>query len=347
MRILRWSRSRWALVVALLVDVSIGGPPLPGILSGPSFEAAVAAQESVSADWLAMDGVVGTAVGLGAGGDHVVKVYLTAVGVAQLPASVAGIPVEFEITGPIRALNEPPAPLLAAAEDIDRRGTFARPVPIGVSTGHSGVTAGTIGARVTDGSRVFALSNNHVYANANDAREGDPLLQPGVADGGRAPNDVVATLHDFEPIGFCRGGRCPMNRMDAAVAATTPDDVGFATPDDGYGAPRSRGAEASLGMKVQKYGRTTGHTHGTVSGVNAIIDVSYRTGTARFEDQILISGTRFSQGGDSGSLIVSEGFLAADRRPVGLLFAGSPTSTIANPIDVVLDRFGVRIDEGG
>jgi hypothetical protein len=38
--------------------------------------------------------------------------------------------------------------------------------------------------------------------------------------------------------------------------------------------------------------------------------------------------------------------LAADRRPVGLLFAGSPTSTIANPIDVVLDRFGVRIDGG-
>ena len=350
MSILRWSRSRWALVAALLVDVSLGGPRIPGVSTGPSFAAAMAAQESVTAEWLAMNGVVGTAVGLDTGGDYVVKVYLTAIGVAQLPASIAGIPVQYEITGPIRALNETdsdgPAAALAA-DDIDRRGTFARPVPIGVSTGHSGVTAGTIGARVTDGSRVFALSNNHVYANSNDARPGDPLLQPGVADGGRAPTDVVATLHDFEPIEFCGGFRCPMNRMDAAIAATTTDDVGFETPEDGYGGPRTRYVEATLGMKVQKYGRTTGYTHGTVSGVNAIIDVSYRTGTARFEDQILISGNGFSQGGDSGSLIVSEGFLAADRRPVGLLFAGSPTSTIANPIDVVLDRFDVRIDEGG
>ncbi|HJK98720.1 MAG TPA: hypothetical protein RMF84_15980 [Polyangiaceae bacterium LLY-WYZ-14_1] len=354
MSILRWSRSRWALVVALLVDASLGRAPIPGLSSGPALAAAVAAQESVTAQWLAMDGVVGTAVGRDAAGDHVVKVYLTARGAAQLPASVAGIPVEFEITGPIRALNEvgfdaaPVGAAVGAAEgDIDRRGTFARPVPIGVSTGHSGVTAGTIGARVTDGSRVFALSNNHVYANANDARRGDPLLQPGAADGGRAPRDVVASLHDFEPIGFCRGRRCPMNRMDAAIAATTTADVGTATPEDGYGSPRSLPAEARLGMKVAKYGRTTGYTRGTVTGVNAIIDVSYRGGTARFEDQILISGAGFSQGGDSGSLIVSEGVWVTDRRPVGLLFAGSRTSTIANPIEVVLDRFDVRIDEGG
>ena len=67
---------------------------------------------------------------------------------------------------------------------------------------------------------------------------------------------------------------------------------------------------------------------------------------SRFEDQILISGDGFSAGGDSGSLIVSDGVLMADRCPVGLLFAGSPTSTIANPIGVVLDRFGVAIDDG-
>jgi hypothetical protein len=32
---------------------------------------------------------------------------------------------------------------------------------------------------------------------------------------------------------------------------------------------------------------------------------------------------------------------------VGLLFAGSDTYTVANPIDVVLDRFGVTIDGSG
>ncbi len=65
-----------------------------------------------------------------------------------------------------------------------------------------------------------------------------------------------------------------------------------------------------------------------------------------FEGQILISGGEFSTGGDSGSLIVSKGFLAADRRPVALLFAGSANNTIANPIDLVLDRFGVAVDGG-
>ena len=33
-----------------------------------------------------------------------------------------------------------------------------------------------------------------------------------------------------------------------------------------------------------------------------------------------------------------------DRKPVGLLFAGSPFNTIASPIDPVLARFGVSID---
>jgi hypothetical protein len=104
--------------------------------------------------------------------------------------------------------------------------------------------------------------------------------------------------------------------------------------------------EASLGMKVQKYGRTTGHTVGRVTGINAVVDVNYRTGSARFEGQIIITDGSFSTGGDSGSLVVSKGLLAADRRPVGLLFAGSPSNTIANPIDLVLDRFGVTVDGG-
>lgn len=346
MNLLRWSRSRWGLVVALFADVALGGPVVPGLSTGPSLAAAMAAQESVTAEWMALDGVVGTAVGRESDGDYVVTVYLTALGVARLPASVAGVPVRYELTEPFQAIGDMPIPE-AAADEIDRRAAFPRPVPIGVSTGHGGVTAGTIGARVVSSEGVFALSNNHVYANNNAASPGDPLLQPGVADGGRAPDHVVARLHDFEPIAFCQGRfQCPFNRMDAAIAATTADDVGVGTPDDGYGTPRTTPAEATLGMKVQKYGRTTGYTHGRVTGVNAIIDVNYRGGTARFEDQILITGNGFSAGGDSGSLIVSEGVLAADRRPVGLLFAGSPTSTIANPIEVVLERFGVAIDGG-
>lgn len=327
-----------ALFIAVAA-LALGRPVLPLGL-GPtvaSLDAALAAQAMVSEDWLSMDGVVGTAVGLDESGSAVLKVYLAEAGIAALPMTVAEVPVRMEVTGRIVSLaDSPPNP----------KAGFPRPVPIGVSTGHPDITAGTIGARVSDGTRVFALSNNHVLANNNGAQKGDNFLQPGVADGGRNPADALGTLYDFEPIQFCSQIVCPTNQMDAALALTTTDDLGTETPTDGYGKPRSGTVEANLGMQVQKYGRTTGHTVGRISGINAMVNVNYRTGTARFTGQIMISGDGFSTGGDSGSLIVTKGIFMADRRPVGLLFAGSATNTIANPIDLVLDRFGVTIDEG-
>ena len=323
-------------VAAVALFLSVDRPALPGFSPGPDLATAFQAQAQVTADLIDLDGVVGTAVGLDPAGRPVVKVYLTAAGVAALPASVAGVTVVHEITGRIMALP--------AAEADDAKRGFARPVPIGVSAGHPSVTAGTIGARVTDGREVFALSNNHVAAANNDGREGDALLQPGVADGGRDPDDALGTLADYEPIRFCRSVLCPENHIDAAIARTTTDNLGNATPDGGYGAPRSNSADVELGMTVQKYGRTTGHTVGRVTGINATIDVGYRGGQARFVDQIVISDGTFSGPGDSGSLVVTKGLLLGDRRPVALLFAGSNANTIANPIDLVLDRFGVTVD---
>lgn len=327
------------VVAALSLFLSVDRPALPDWNARADFAAALDAQARVTAEWIDHDGVVGTAVGLGPSGQPVVKVYLTAAGVATLPLSVAGVSVIPEITGRIQALP-------ASDEDGARRG-FERPVPIGVSAGHPSVTAGTIGARVTDGTDVFALSNNHVAAANNDGNEGDNLLQPGVADGGRDPDDALGTLADYEPIGFCRSLMCPSNRIDAAIVRTTTDNLGTATPDGGYGSPRVHTDEAKLGMTVQKFGRTTGHTVGRVTGINATIDVNYRTGTARFVDQIVISDGTFSGPGDSGSLVVTKGLLLGDRRPVALLFAGSNVNTIANPIDLVLDRFGVTVDGEG
>jgi hypothetical protein len=59
-----------------------------------------------------------------------------------------------------------------------------RPVPIGVSTGHPAITAGTIGARVTDGTNVWALSNNHLYADENVPRSMMPSSTPARSTGG-------------------------------------------------------------------------------------------------------------------------------------------------------------------
>lgn len=330
---------RLALGLVLVADLLLyAGTHGPYDYTSSSFEQAMALQADVTNDWLAMEGVVGTAIGVDGQGQAVVKVYLTSPGIVSFPTFVQGVQVVPEVTGRFMALP------LDDDESVDPTNSFPRPVPIGVSSGHGQVTAGTLGARVSSKGETFALSNNHVWAANNNANPGDNLLQPGVVDGGKDPDDVIGTLADYEPIHFCKAMICQKNRIDAAIANVSTDDVGTETPSGGYGSPRTSPIDASIGMSVQKYGRTTGHTVGQVSGLNATIDVGYRTGTARFEGQIVITGQGFSAGGDSGSLIVSKGVLLGDRRPVGLLFAGTATTTLANPIDFVLDRFDITVD---
>ncbi len=96
-------------------------------------------------------------------------------------------------------------------------------------------------------------------------------------------------------------------------------------------------------MAVQKCGRTTSCTRGTVSSINATINVQYSGGVAKFVNQVVIGGSKgpFSKSGDSGSLIVTDN---SNANPVALLFAGSNTITIGNPIGAVLSSLGVTID---
>ena len=218
---------------------------------------------------------------------------------------------------------------------------YPRPAQIGTSTGHPNITAGTIGCRVkkTDGKTTYyyALSNNHVYADENRASLGDNVLQPGPYDGGQNPRDKIGTLAAFQPIVFSRRAN---NQIDAAIAWCTPDMLGNSTPAASYGTPSSTIAPAWVGLAVMKHGRTTGLTYGQVYAVNATINVGYDSGTARFINQIVITPGTFSDGGDSGSLIVTE----TGNNPVALLFAGSSSYTIANPIGAVLSAFGVSVD---
>jgi hypothetical protein len=94
-------------------------------------------------------------------------------------------------------------------------------------------------------------------------------------------------------------------------------------------------------QSVRKHGRTTGHTVGVIMDLAADIRVRFGQKLANFEDQLAIQGVNglFSQGGDSGSLIVD----AMTRRPVALLFAGGGNQTFACPINRVLSRFDVDI----
>ena len=339
-----------ATLSLLVACADPGGNPIlgPAALSqGASpqgIENAIAAQERHTAALMRIPGVVGTAVGLLSNGQAVVRVYLAQDNVPGLPAVLDGVPVTRHVTGMLMAFSDPT--------------TKARPAPVGFSVGHFAITAGTIGARVVNPSlSVFLLSNNHVLANSNDASIGDPILQPGPFDGGVAA-DQIGTLSAFKAIDFAGGN----NTIDAAIALSNATVLSNATPpDDGYGMPSAQiwndgnsdgvfdNKNALLNLPVQKYGRTTKLTHGTITGINATLSICYEAlfifclKSATFVDQIVIEPGQFSGGGDSGSLIATDDL---NLNPVALLFAGSETQTIANRIDMVLNHFGVRIDAG-
>ncbi len=236
-----------------------------------------------------------------------------------------------------RRSNEASARTLTGMEET---AIGPRPAPLGVSTGHPKITAGTIACRVCKNVGgvllYYALSNNHIYADENRASIGDDVLQPGPYDGGQDPRDKIGTLADFQDILFSKDAS---NQIDAAIAQCTPATLGNSAPNGSF-TPSRTTAAATVGLAVKKYGRTTGLTHGEVRAVNATVDVTYDSGTARFIGQIVVTPGTFSSGGDSGSLIVTEN----GNNPVGLLFAGSDTDTIANPINLVLSRFGVTVD---
>ena len=348
---------------ALLVVVAIFGLfVFSGVLSAQgsgdwAFERVREVQEK-NTDWLmAIDDVEGTAIGFNENDQLAVKVFTAGPGVRGIPQEIDGVPVQVIVTGKFYALPQlAPAPGQGKVDvEVDPTARFDRPVPIGVSTGHPAVTAGTIGCRVTDGTDVYALSNNHVYADCNYAKLDDPVLQPGRVDGGTVgpdptiiDGDEIGTLSAYITINFSGGD----NYVDAAIALSTIDLLDNDTPEDGYGIPNATIFVGDLlGLQVQKYGRTTGLTKGIVSEVNAISNVGYGDvdgdgddDVARFEDQIIILGERckFSRGGDSGSLIVTNN---EGCNPVGLLFAGGGRRTIANPIGAVLEAFTVTIDD--
>jgi len=316
-----------------------------------AFERVKEVQERHTDRLLAMDDVEGTAIGYNPNNRLAVNVFTAGPGVAGIPKTLDGVPVHVVVTGKFYALPKGGKPGKKPPK-VDPTGRFDRPVPIGISTGNAeSNSAGTIGCRVSKNGQVYALSNNHVYALENTASKNSKVLQPGRYDGGTAPDDVIGTLDnkdDYVPIDFSGGS----NKIDAAIALIDLDDsgeplLGCATPSDGYGAPKSETVVAAINMPVKKYGRTTGLTTGKVYALNATVNVGYDSGIACFVNQIIITPGTFSAGGDSGSLVVASGRgrnKADDRKPVGLLFAGSSLATVANPIEEVLSALDVTID---
>jgi len=212
---------------------------------------------------------------------------------------------------------------------------------------------GTLGSLVVRNGTDYILSNNHVLANSDAATLGDAITQPGLIDN-PAPNTctstgtaTVANLTQF----FTLEGN-PPNPVDAAIAQIASGKVdtsgnilllGATADANGVpvaGAPQAGSGEVpTMGLAVAKSGRSSGLTCSTIETTPATFSVTYSktcggstSFTVMYSNQVGVSGGDFSQEGDSGALIVTQS--TAD--PVALLFAGSDTDTVGNPIGDVL-----------
>jgi hypothetical protein len=261
-------------------------------------------------------------------------VCVVALGVAMMPQSaLAQIPMACTVT---------PEPQQMAVTRPIELGTSGGNIKSIIKTKHTrGCFSGTLGSMVEDADEnEYILSNNHVLADTNKAKPGQLILQPGLIDVAclRAKSNAVATFSSSVKIRF--GG--PSNQVDTALAAVVPGQVSPYIMFVGGIADTVVG-DPSLGMPVQKMGRTSCLTTGTVAALDANVTVNYsdvvkHPRLANFINQILVTGSvltpTFGAAGDSGSLIVSQ-----DDCPqaVALLFAGNGNGlTIANPITSVL-----------
>ena len=216
---------------------------------------------------------------------------------------------------------------------------------------------GTLGSLVTRGGVQYILSDNHILARSDGATVGDAIIQPGLIDTATCTTAGTTTVANLSQFSNLQANPSP--NVDAAIAQVIAGKVDPAgkiiylgasvaangvpvadAPQGGTGVPAS---SVAVGRPVAKSGRSTGLTCSTVEATNILTSVSYTvncdgTGTkftANYANQIGVVGGDFSGEGDSGSLIVTQDTAS----PLALLYAGSDTDTVGNPVADVLNFF--------
>ena len=349
-------------VVALsFLSVSAFGAELPEQAlshANPRVQEVMAAQEAVTSDLMSMPDVLGTAVGQEDSGELAILVYVNlegknpAASARNIPRSLRGENIIVEFTEPFRALRKP-----APVSGVSHTAKQTPPIQLGTSGGwkydlaNGYCCGGTLGSLVQIGAIQYILSNYHVFesdivsgGNNRVATTGDPIIQPGLIDVGCSASNAqnAATL--------AQSSSLPNSNVDASIAQVASGMVRTDGAILEIGTISSQTVAAALTQAVKKSGRTTGLTRSKISGLNATISVTYddecagdAVFTKTFTGQIIISnkGSKFLAAGDSGSLMVED--VATNPRAVGLLFAGSSTVAIANPIDDVLNFLGATM----
>ena len=350
-----------ACFAAMLVPLVSAQSSVALDLQHPAVRAVVAVQNDVTPGLMSSPVVLGTAVGV-EGSQPVLLVYIdrnnpgAASAIAALPTEMRGVGVRVEVTEKFRSLVGPPSSGSTSA-GVSHKAKQTFPIQLGTSGGWAKDLAngyccgGTLGALVQVNGAKYILSNYHVLeadvvngGNGTTAQTGDSVIQPGLIDVSCNADSAngVATLQTI--------GSLPGSNVDCAVAKIIDGRVDSSGAILEIGPISSVTLGASLNKGVKKSGRTTGLTRSVISGLNATINVSYENEcagttvfTRQFTGQIVIAnrGSKFLNGGDSGSLMVED--VDSKPRAIGLLYAGSSTSAIANPIGQVLTYIGSKL----
>jgi hypothetical protein len=326
--------------------------------ANPRVQEVMSVQEAVTPELMSMEDVIGTAVGQDDSGELTILVYVNlegkhpAASARNIPQSLRGENVIAVFTEPFRALGKP-----ITASTVSHTAKQTPPIQLGTSGGwrydlaNGYCCGGTLGSLVQIGGTQYILSNYHVFesdivlgGNNRVATSGDPIIQPGLVDVGcnAANAQNVATLQKESSL--------PNSNVDASIAQATSGMVRTDGAILEIGTISSSTVGAFINQAVKKSGRTTGLSRSKVSGLNATVSVAYDNEcaggaafTKTFTGQIIINnkGSKFLAGGDSGSLMVED--ISTNPGAVGLLFAGSSTLAVANPIGDVLNFLGATM----
>jgi hypothetical protein len=333
----------------------VSGPTLAGLKVGDAaVTAAIRSQNRHTPDLMKMPGVVGTAITADVKGHPAILVLTESANNPNrhLPASLDGYSVIELVSGKIIAMRGHGGTSHTAKQ--------TPPIQLGTSGGNTLDIAngfccsGTLGSLVHIGSTQYILSNSHVLCgdvvsggNGRVATIGDDIDQPGLVDNNCSASNtnLVADLSSLSTV-------YPPNstpNVDCAIAQVRAGMVSSTGSILEIGSISASTVGASVGQAVKKSGRTTGLSRSSISAINASVSVGYETEcggssfTKNYTGQILVtnSASRFLNSGDSGSLMVED--VSTNPRAVGLLFAGSTSIAVANPINDDLSQLGASM----
>jgi hypothetical protein len=247
--------------------------------------------------------------------------------------------------GADRPAGEPAVPSAAHTQR-------ARPAMGGDSISYYRGGAATLGCLVQDRKDltcVYLLCDTSGICPASlTPRAGDPVVQPGVRDGGMPSTDIIAEIARWAPVRD--DPRYASSNISAALA--TVRSLADVSPE-----LRGRGflkgvRPARAGQRVHLVGRTSGQVSGTVLRLAAQWPISWpadqvvgglrntpdTSGYIAVPFGDVIECTSMLNSGDSGAILVDE-----DNYALGLAFAGSDQFSLFIPMQKVLDALDVDL----